>query len=216
MDLEFESQDITLDVILKCLRYSSKLAEDFKKPVYIFIVSLKEERNHIIRFKTNLLNQFYIFVISLTAKDQNKTLNTLKSKIKNKEKLIGTDIVALKLLPIIDIKHKRKVLVECIWLLNEIENLSTEKLNEILNIYLNYFQTWYGKDEFLRFFGDYMDFGNLSPGVVEVIQQYCYEKWHGEGIEEGRVKGMSELKSSIKKMISEGCTLEDIEKIVNE
>ncbi|MBQ2961601.1 hypothetical protein [Methanobrevibacter sp.] len=61
-----------------------------------------------------------------------------------------------------------------------------------------------------------MDFGNLSPGVVEVIQQYCYEKWHGEGIEEGRVKGMSELKSSIKKMISEGCTLEDIEKIVNE
>ena len=136
VDLEFESQDINLDVILKCLRYSTQLLEDFRKPVYIFIVSLKEEKNHIIRFKPNLFDRFYIFTISLTSKDQMKTLNTLKLKIKSKEKLFGTDIVALKLLPIIDIDHKKEVLVECIDLLNKIENLPTEKFNEILNIYL--------------------------------------------------------------------------------
>lgn len=145
VDLEFESQDITLDVVLKCLRYSTQLVEDFKKPVYIFIVSLKEEHNHVIRVRTNLFNQFYIFVISLTAKDQNKTLNSLKSKIENKEKLIGTDIVALKLLPIIDINNKKEVLVKCISLLNKIENLSKDKFNEILNVYLNYFRTWQKK-----------------------------------------------------------------------
>lgn len=94
INVEFQSSLLTKGDEIRIFDYASSLFVKFKLPVKTFIISTVEDKCRKIE-KWHHNDVFTIYVISLKDKDGLESLNSIKSKIRNKETFNGEDIVSL-------------------------------------------------------------------------------------------------------------------------
>ena len=94
INVEFQSTVLSEEDEIRIFDYASSLFVKFKLPVKTFIISTVEDKSRKIE-KWHHNDVFTIYIISLKDRDGLKALNSIKSKIRNKETFNGEDIVSL-------------------------------------------------------------------------------------------------------------------------
>ena len=145
--LEFQSSIVGEEDIDRFMKYAVLTHLKERKNIHIYVISTIEKQDRVIRRKWNQFNEFTIHIKSLKSIDGDKTLNTIKQKIKNNE-LTNDDITDLE--TIIFMKSEKSVR-ELLWaiayLINDIQNID-EKVIYDLKMFLEMYIKKFIDDKF--------------------------------------------------------------------
>ena len=145
--LEFQSSIVGEEDIDRFMKYAVLTHLKERKNIHIYVISTIEKQDRVIRRKWNQFNEFTIHIKSLKSIDGDKTLNTIKQKIKNNE-LTNEDITDLE--TIIFMKSEKSVR-ELLWaiayLINDIQNID-EKVIYDLKMFLEMYIKKFIDDKF--------------------------------------------------------------------
>ena len=83
--VEFQSSIVDEEDIDRFMKYAVLTHLNERKNVHIYVISTAEKQDRVIRRKWNQFNEFTIYIKSLKSIDGDKTLNTIKQKIRNNE-----------------------------------------------------------------------------------------------------------------------------------
>ena len=192
------------------LRYVIQLYEKYDLSVYSIVIDFKIAKDKSKAFYINNKDQLTIHFKSLTARNPDKIINTIRYKIENNTRLTGIDIVGLLLLPLMDFKRKTELLREAtdiLFLLND-NIVSIEKIREIADVLFNYAEYWEDNETLIK----------LGKGY-EMDEEFCADaiKRYGELIrEETAEKVRKETAEKVRKETAEKVRKETAEKVRKE
>ena len=192
--------------------------EEFKLPVKTFIISTVEDKSRKIE-KWHHNDVFTIYIISLKDRDGLKALNSIKSKIRNKETFNGEDIVSL--ISIVFMKsdfNEKELLFEVGDLTNKARFESDFVKDQVKSILLILGNKFIKDKEELKNFGDIMmesshllSFVKRTSGdLIEEGRKEGKSIGIGEGVELGRKDGII---SVAKRMLMRGMDIDVISEL---
>ena len=196
----------------------SYLFVKFKLPVKTFIISTVEDKSRKIE-KWHHNDVFTIYIISLKDRDGLKALNSIKSKIRNKETFNGEDIVSL--ISIVFMKsdfNEKELLFEVGDLTNKARFESDFVKDQVKSILLILGNKFIKDKEELKNFGDIMmesshllSFVKRTSGdLIEEGRKEGKSIGIGEGVELGRKDGII---SVAKRMLMRGMDIDVISEL---
>ena len=218
INVEFQSTVLSEEDEIRIFDYASSLFVKFKLPVKTFIISTVEDKIRKIE-KWHHNDVFTIYIISLKDRDGLKALNSIKSKIRNKETFNGEDIVSL--ISIVFMKsdfNEKELLFEVGDLTNKARFESDFVKDQVKSILLILGNKFIKDKEELKNFGDIMmesshllSFVKRTSGdLIEEGRKEGKSIGIGEGVELGRKDGII---SVAKRMLMRGMDIDVISEL---
>lgn len=192
INIEFMSTKLTEKVKRRFHKYAVHAPERYDKEVITIVISTHDTYSHWEHQKLSDMSLFTMYVVSFTDLSVKKTLNEIKLKIENNEKLNEWDMFYFTLVPFM---RNEQGIVDSLCKaveFSEIINIDDENLwHSIISMHVALVKKFV-KDDTLK---------NRLVDVLNMRDNIIFEKFgrkqYEEGREEGRVEGINERSKEI-------------------
>ena len=185
---EFESSYLTEQSIKRFLSYISLYHQKYNDEsldIY-FIVITNKGKTEVISYKIGRIIQFDITVININELGFSETINSAKTKIKNKDVFSGEELVRLALTSLMP-KTKLEIKNQFYWLSDQIDDINFEDEDartSFIGIVLLLSNSYFGENDDIRK-GLQRDFMNKVDCITERMEEIEKEATEANSIEIG-------------------------------